>query len=194
MTLSAWFRTMSTSRLAEIDLALWKTAQKSLACLFTLRCLGWRQLDLHSVGSVARSFSVVGATESSEPCIVAMSSGNPDCLCNPDRARRLGSVPRGLSLEHALAFLGRMFGIVGSGPQLLPLTQFTSMPMSILIVAASFLALPLWPTIKPVWPSITEKGSGLGDVLSAGYVGTVMVLSLATMAANQQNPFLYFRF
>ena len=29
---------------------------------------------------------------------------------------------------------------------------------------------------------------------SAGYVGTVMILSLATMAANQQNPFLYFRF
>jgi alginate O-acetyltransferase complex protein AlgI len=100
------------------------------------------------------------------------------------------------SLQHALAYLGRMFGIVGPGSQLLPLTQFTSTPMLILIVAASFLSFPLWPVLKLVWPDITDRRSRLavGDVLSAGYVGTVMILSLATMAANQQNPFLYFRF
>jgi alginate O-acetyltransferase complex protein AlgI len=100
------------------------------------------------------------------------------------------------SLQHAMAFIGRMFGIIGAESQLLPLTQFISTPMLILIIAAAFLSFPLWPAIKLVWPDITDRRSrsAVGDVLSAGYVATVMVLSLATMAANQQNPFLYFRF
>jgi alginate O-acetyltransferase complex protein AlgI len=99
------------------------------------------------------------------------------------------------SLRYAVTFIGRMFGIVGAGPQLLSL-QLLSMPMLAMIAAASIMAYPLWPAVKPRWLGTNEKGSGsvLADVLRAGYAGIVMVLSLATLAVNQQNPFLYFRF
>ena len=100
------------------------------------------------------------------------------------------------SLDYAVSFAGRMFGVGRAGPQLLPLTQLLSVPMLALIAAASIMAYPLWPAVKPHWlsPNRTSEGSASADLLRAGYVGTVMVLSLATMAVNQQNPFLYFRF
>jgi len=68
--------------------------------------------------------------------------------------------------------------------------------MLLMIIVATILAYPIWPRVKQAWPRAMEPGKKLlvGDLARAAYVGIVMVLSLATMATGQQNPFLYFRF
>ena len=195
MTLSAWFRDYVYIPLGGNRFGPWKTA-RNLWLVFLL-CGAWH--------GASWTFILWGLWHGLFLWFERLKVVNHLLLRCPRAIRNAYAVLivlvgwvlfRADSLQHAMAFIGRMFGIVGVGPQLLPLTQFTSIPMLILIVAASFLAFPLWPAIKPAWPGLTERGSGsaVGDVLSAGYVGTVMALSLATMAANQQNPFLYFRF
>ena len=100
------------------------------------------------------------------------------------------------SLAYATAFIGRMLGIGSGSSQLIPMTQLATLPMLTLMVGAAILTFPVWPTFRPLWLGPDERGSGSAarDILRASYVASVMVLSLATMAANQQNPFLYFRF
>jgi alginate O-acetyltransferase complex protein AlgI len=98
---------------------------------------------------------------------------------------------RAMSLEYALQILSRMFSLRGASPQALDIWQFTSPAMLVMISAAAILAYPIWPRMKKAW--LGEQPL-LGDLARAAYVGVVMVLSLATMAVGQQNPFLYFRF
>ena len=103
---------------------------------------------------------------------------------------------RAESLEYALQFLGIMFGLQGISAQPLTIWQFTSSAMLLMIIVATILAYPIWPRVKQAWLRAMEPGKKLlvDDLVRAAYVGIVMVLSLATMATGQQNPFLYFRF
>jgi hypothetical protein len=48
--------------------------------------------------------------------------------------------------------------------------------------------------LRTGWQRTTALGAAFGDLVSAGYVAAVMVLSLATMVSQQYSPFLYFRF
>ena len=76
---------MSISPLAEIELGPGKPREISgLSFCFAVR--GTAPVGPRSVGHVARSFSLVRAAKSSEPSVVAMSAGNPNRLCRPDRA------------------------------------------------------------------------------------------------------------
>lgn len=103
---------------------------------------------------------------------------------------------RAMSFEYALQFLSRLFSLQGTSLQALGIWQFTSPAMLVMITVATILAYPIWPRMKQAWQDATKSGRGplIGDIARAIYVGLVMVLSLATMAVSQQNPFLYFQF
>jgi alginate O-acetyltransferase complex protein AlgI len=103
---------------------------------------------------------------------------------------------RSESMEYATKLLCRMFGLQAATSHSVSISQVTSVPMLTVIVIAAVLAYPVWPRANAMWISATKRGNGpvFDNLVRTAYVTTVMVLSLATMAVGQQNPFLYFRF
>jgi alginate O-acetyltransferase complex protein AlgI len=99
---------------------------------------------------------------------------------------------RAPTLDHATAYLGRMFAL---GPQVeAPLGAFdlvTWRSLTVIVIAFA-LSLPLGASLREGWIRL-----GSGDTTrwaSSAYVAAMLLLSFAAMAAEENSPFLYFRF
>jgi alginate O-acetyltransferase complex protein AlgI len=134
MTLSAWFRDYVYIPLGGNRIGPWKTA-RNLWVVFLL-CGAWHGASWtfvlwgmwHGLFLWFERLKVVNHLLLRCPRVIRTAYAGLIVL--------VGWVLfRADSLPHAMAFIGRMFGIVGAGSQSLPLTQFTSTPMLILIVA-----------------------------------------------------------
>jgi len=102
---------------------------------------------------------------------------------------------RSPTLDYAIGFLARMgeFGSTNGG---LTLSVYVATPMMVLIAAACCMALPLWPRLRLLGEQIASRPSGAiaMDLTRMVLVGVFMMLSLATMAVEAYNPFIYFQF
>jgi alginate O-acetyltransferase complex protein AlgI len=102
---------------------------------------------------------------------------------------------RAPTLGAALEMLRCLLGGTPEAADALPAATYLSLPMLGLIVMAGCLAFPVWPRLRT---SIEQRDSGPGapgiGLARAALVGAAMVLALATMAVEQHNPFIYFRF
>jgi alginate O-acetyltransferase complex protein AlgI len=99
---------------------------------------------------------------------------------------------RASTLEHALAYLGRMVAPAPQADLLLGTFDLITWRSLAVMAIAFALSLPLWPKLRDdVWRI------GSRDPMrwaSPAYVTAVMLLSFAAMAAQENSPFLYFRF
>jgi alginate O-acetyltransferase complex protein AlgI len=102
---------------------------------------------------------------------------------------------RSPTLDYAIGFLARMGGF-GSRNGGLTLSVNVSTPMMVLIAVACGIALPLWPRLRAMDEEIASRPGGAiaMDLTRMVLVGVVMMLSLATMAVEAYNPFIYFQF
>ena len=103
---------------------------------------------------------------------------------------------RSLTLDQALDMLTRMFGLQRGSGTMLSLSTNVATPTVALIVVAIFFSYPAWPYMRSalertVGGPVQEIAYGL---LRAGFVGTIVLLCIATMTVDQNNPFIYFRF
>ena len=99
---------------------------------------------------------------------------------------------RAPTLDHALAYLACMFA---PGPQtdlLLNTFDLVTWRSLAVIVVAFALSLPLWPRLRD--GARHPGGRDAAPWISPAYVAAVMLLSFAAMAAQENSPFLYFRF
>jgi alginate O-acetyltransferase complex protein AlgI len=103
---------------------------------------------------------------------------------------------RQASLDLALEMLWRMFvPVAGAGAMMLVSAQVPAQTM-LLIVAAIAFSFPVWPAIKERLAVMQRQPGSLVmyDLGRALVVGILTLLCLATMALDQHNPFIYFRF
>jgi len=102
---------------------------------------------------------------------------------------------RSPDLDYATRFLARMtgFGAIDGG---LVTSANVSTPMMVLIVVACAMALPLWPRLREVGGQLeTRPGGAVAmDLTRMVFIAGALMLSLATMAVEEYNPFIYFRF
>jgi alginate O-acetyltransferase complex protein AlgI len=100
------------------------------------------------------------------------------------------------SLPLALDMLWRMFVPVASAGNMLYVSAQVSPQILALIVLAIVFSFPIWPAIKQrlaVFQS--QPGRQVAyDLGRAVFIGGVTMLCVATMALDQHNPFIYFRF
>jgi len=99
---------------------------------------------------------------------------------------------RAPTLDHALAYLGRMFAFDFAGEHLLGTFDLVTLHSLAVIAVAFVLSQPVWPALR-LW--LTEAGARPElRLFSSAYVSAVMILSFAAMAGQENSPFLYFRF
>jgi len=99
---------------------------------------------------------------------------------------------RAPNLDHALAYVRRMFAFEFNGQELLRAFDLITLHSLTVIAIAFVLSLPVWPALRS-WLSDSTSARGMRP-LSAAYVALVMILSFAAMAGEENSPFLYFRF
>lgn len=101
---------------------------------------------------------------------------------------------RSPDLKYALGYLASMFSFGGQDGFSLGIE--VSRPMMVLIAAACLMSLPLWPRVRTIGERIGTHSNGAVavDLARAVLMAVCMVLSLSTMAVEQYNPFIYFRF
>jgi alginate O-acetyltransferase complex protein AlgI len=103
---------------------------------------------------------------------------------------------RQASLDLALDMLWRMFvPVAGAGTMMLVSAQVPAQTI-LLIAAAIVFSFPVWPAIKERLAVMQRQPGSLVmyDLGRALVVGILTLLCLATMALDQHNPFIYFRF
>src|SRR5438270_13140130 len=101
-----------------------------------------------------------------------------------------------LALDQALDMLTRKFGLQPGSETMLSLTSNVAAPTMALIVVAACFSYPIWPHMRDALQRTmggTAQQVAYG-VLRAGFVGAMTLLCIATMAVDQNNPFIYFRF
>jgi alginate O-acetyltransferase complex protein AlgI len=102
---------------------------------------------------------------------------------------------RAPTLGAALEMLRSLLGGTSEAAYGLPPATYLSIPMLGLILMAGCLAFPIWPRIRASFEPREDGAGAVGVGLArAALVGAAMVLALATMAVEQHNPFIYFRF
>jgi len=102
---------------------------------------------------------------------------------------------RAPTLGAALEMLRSLLGDTSEAAYGLPPATYLSIPMLGLILMAGCLAFPIWPRIRASFEPREDGAGAVGMGLArAALVGAAMVLALATMAVEQHNPFIYFRF
>ena len=102
---------------------------------------------------------------------------------------------RAPTLGAAFEMLRSLLGGTPEAAYTLPPATYLSVPMLGLIVVAGCLAFPIWPRMRTSFEPTAGGAGALGVGLArAALVGAAMVLALATMAVEQHNPFIYFRF
>jgi hypothetical protein len=100
------------------------------------------------------------------------------------------------SLDLALDMLWRMFiPVAATGNQLMISSQVPPQILLLIAIAMVF-ACPVWPAIKARLTEFQQRPSSAVayDLARAAAIGGVTLLCVATMALDQHNPFIYFRF
>jgi alginate O-acetyltransferase complex protein AlgI len=195
MSLSAWFRDYVYIPLGGSRDGAWSTA-RNLWIVFLL-CGAWHGaswnfivwglwhglfLSLERIGIVARALARA-----------------PAAICNIYALAvvLLGWVFfRSPNLELALDMLSRMFGLQRGSDTMLTISTNVAPPTMLLILAAACFSFPIWPRLREAISKAIRSTPEqiVYDLLRAGFVGIIMLLSIATMAVDQNNPFIYFRF
>jgi len=100
------------------------------------------------------------------------------------------------SLDLAFDMLCRMFVPIGAPAAGLYVTAQVPVQILLLIAAAIVFAFPVWPAIRERLAIVQQRPDGriAYDLSRALFIGTITVLCVATMALDQHNPFIYFRF
>jgi alginate O-acetyltransferase complex protein AlgI len=103
---------------------------------------------------------------------------------------------RAENLGQAVTIIRSLFGIGVKKALDIPLATLVSIPMWLLILLACAMSAPIWPLTKVVWCRVAGDVAGrvATDLAKTIFVAAVTLLSLASMALTQQNPFIYFRF
>ena len=99
---------------------------------------------------------------------------------------------RAPTLDHALAYLERMFAIGHATETMLGAFDLITWHSLAMIAIAFLLSLPLWPKLRDAW--ICAKREHSIRLVTSAYVAAVLLLSFAAMAGQENSPFLYFRF
>lgn len=194
MSLSAWFRDYVYVPLGGSRGSQWETV-RNLWIVFLL-CGAWHGaswnfifwgmwhglfLSIERVSVVRRAFAVLPAAAKNLYVLVVVLIG--------------WTFFRSPSLAEALDMLSRMFGLQSGSQTMLQELAHVATPTMLLIALATVLSYPVWPHAKAwIERAANRAGDTADDVARAAYVAVVMVLSLATMTIEQNNPFIYFRF
>ena len=103
---------------------------------------------------------------------------------------------RAENLGQAITMIRSLFAIGVKKALDIPLATLVSIPMWVLILLACAMSAPIWPLTKVVWCRVAGGVAGrvATDLAKTIFVAAVTLLSLASMALTQQNPFIYFRF
>ena len=103
---------------------------------------------------------------------------------------------RSLTLDQAFDMLTRMFGLQRGLETMLSMSSNIAAPTMVLIVIAACLCYPVWPYLRDALERIPGGAAQqvVYGLIRAGFVGAVTLLCIATMAVDQNNPFIYFRF
>jgi alginate O-acetyltransferase complex protein AlgI len=195
MTLSAWFRDYVYVPLGGNRGSLWRTSI-NLWIVFLL-CGAWHGaswnfvvwgmwhglfLSIERIGFVQRLLNALpGVVRTAYVMLIVL----------------IGWVFfRQSSLDLALDMLSRMFvPVAATGNQLLISAQVP--PQILLLIAAAMVfACPVWPAVKARLTELQQRPGSAGayDLARAAAIGGVTLLCVATMALDQHNPFIYFRF
>jgi alginate O-acetyltransferase complex protein AlgI len=100
------------------------------------------------------------------------------------------------SLPLALDMIRRMFMPFAATGNMLYISAQVSPQLLVLIALAIVFSFPVWPAIKQRLAAF-QSGPGRQvpyDLGRAVFIGGVTMLCVATMALDQHNPFIYFRF
>ena len=85
-------------------------------------------------------------------------------------------------------------GLAGSERIAAPLGAFdlvTWRSLAVILIAFA-LSLPLWASLREGWMLLPSRDATRWT--SSAYVAAMLLLSFAAMAAQENSPFLYFRF
>jgi alginate O-acetyltransferase complex protein AlgI len=99
---------------------------------------------------------------------------------------------RAPTLDHAFAYLGRMFGLGSRVDATLAAFDLVTLHSLAAIAIAFAMALPLWPALRAQAPDLAR--TGMMRLATSAYVTLILILSFAAMAGEENSPFLYFRF
>jgi alginate O-acetyltransferase complex protein AlgI len=99
---------------------------------------------------------------------------------------------RAPTLEHATAYLGRMFAFTPQADGTLRAFDLITWHSLAVIAVAFALSLPLRPRLR-AWIGDLEGDHSI-RLASSAYAAVVMLLAFAAMAGEENSPFLYFRF
>ncbi len=195
MTLSAWFRDYVYIPLGGSRGGFWATT-RNLWLVFLL-CGAWHGaswnfiiwglwhglfLSLERIGVVARTLDRTPAVLRNVYVLVVVLVG--------------WVFFRALTLDQAVDMLTRMFGLQRGGETMLSLSSNVAAPTMALIAVAIVFCYPVWPYLRD---AVQRRAGGPArqvahDLLRAGFIGAITLLCIATMAVDQNNPFIYFRF
>jgi alginate O-acetyltransferase complex protein AlgI len=103
---------------------------------------------------------------------------------------------RSPTLDGALGMISRMFGLRAAAHTTLPEFSLVGEPAVALVILAACFALPVWPYVRDRTAALVARSGALVtyDVTRAIVVGVMTLLCLATMAIDQNHPFIYFQF
>jgi alginate O-acetyltransferase complex protein AlgI len=194
MTLSAWFRDYVYIPLGGSKGGFWRTA-RNLWIVFLL-CGAWHGaswnfviwgmwhglfLSIERIGAVQRLLARSPAVIRNGYVLLVVLVG--------------WVFFRSPTLAASLDMLARMFGLMESGTAMLALASLVALPSLLLILTAACFSYPIWPPVKQALGTVGAAGPLVAyDLVRAGFVGLVMLLCIATMVVDQNNPFIYFRF
>jgi alginate O-acetyltransferase complex protein AlgI len=195
MTLSAWFRDYVYIPLGGSRGGFWPTA-RNLWIVFLL-CGAWHGaswnfiiwgmwhglfLSIERIGVVKRTLDAAPAALRNIYVLVVVLVG--------------WVFFRSLTLDQALDMLTRMFGLQRGSETMLLLSSNVAAPTMVLIAAATCFCYPIWPQMRDMlartWNGPPQQI--VYGLLRVGFVGAITLLCMATMAVDQNNPFIYFRF
>ena len=195
MTLSAWFRDYVYIPLGGSRDGFWPTT-RNLWIVFLL-CGAWHGASWnfiiwgmwHGLFLSVERIGVIERALDRTPSCCAISTCSWSCWL-------AGCSSASLTLDQALDMLTRMFGLQPGSETMLSLSSNVAAPTMALIVVAVFFCYPIWPYIRDALQR-TIGGHGAASCLwrrSGRFCRRDTLLCIATMAVDQNNPFIYFRF
>lgn len=107
---------------------------------------------------------------------------------------------RAETLEHAIRYLGVMYGI-NAAPSIYPLVAINlDLEFSTTLALAMLLSVPVYPALEKYLQRIRDTavaGQGLAvaaPLVRLGLLGLLLLFSSMNLATGAYNPFIYFRF
>lgn len=109
---------------------------------------------------------------------------------------------RAQSMEHALGFVGAMFGMKENPTESVPIARFVTHQVTFAIVAGVIFSMPAWTLLNTGWKKIIRAApagmrpavANIGSTLETLLLIMLFVVSAAWLAGGTYNPFIYYRF